>query len=51
MTTELKNMGNLEQLAEVVNALKEHYLVGVESKYLEFTSLWLLHLDRIASIE
>jgi hypothetical protein len=36
--------------AEVVD-LKKHCLVGVESKYLDFTSLWLLYLDRIASIE
>jgi hypothetical protein len=50
MSVELRNMENLELLAEVVD-LKKHYLVGVESKYLEFTSLWLLHLDRIASIE
>jgi hypothetical protein len=43
-------MENLELLAEVVD-LKKRYLVGVESKYLEFTSLWLLYLDRIAAIE
>jgi hypothetical protein len=28
MTTELKNMENLELLAEVVNDLKKHHLVG-----------------------
>jgi hypothetical protein len=50
MSVELRNMENLELLAEAVD-LKKHYLVCVESKCLEFTSLWLLHLDKIAPIE
>jgi hypothetical protein len=39
MTTELKNMENLELLAEVVIDLKKHHLVGTEARYFIIMSL------------
>jgi hypothetical protein len=43
MTTELKNMKNVELLAEVVNDLKNHHLVGLEARHFKITSLRSLY--------